>query len=79
MGYPAAARRLQIEGTVRLVVTVGRDGRVIRVRVLKGLGYGLDQAAVRALRLARFQPAVGSNGRPMRYTIRYRYTFRLER
>lgn len=79
VAYPAAARRLQIEGTVRLEVTVGRDGRVIRVRVLKGLGYGLDQAAVRALRLARFQPAVGSNGRPMRYTIRYRYTFRLER
>lgn len=79
VAYPAAARRLQIEGTVRLEVTVGRDGRVIRVRVLKGLGYGLDQAALRALRAARFQPAVGSDGRPMRYTIRYRYTFRLER
>ena len=70
---------MQIEGTVKLAVTVGRDGRVIRVRVLKGLGYGLDAAAVRALRRAKFQPAVGSDGRPMTYTIRYRYTFRLER
>ncbi len=79
VGYPPAARRLQIEGTVRLSVTVGKDGRVLRVKVLKRLGYGLDEAAIRALKRARFKPAYGSDGRPMVYTIRYRYTFRMER
>ena len=77
--YPSAARRAQVEGTVKLLVTVGKDGRVIRVKVLKRLGYGLDEAAVRALKRARFKPAMGSDGKPMVYTIRYRYTFRLER
>ena len=77
--YPAQARRQQIEGTVRLLVTVGTQGQVLKVKILKGIGYGLDEAAVRALKRARFKPAMGSNGRPMVYTIRYRYTFRLER
>lgn len=76
--YPRAAKRASIEGTVKLEVTVGTDGRVLRVRVLKRLGYGLDEAAVRALKRARFKPAMGSDGKPMVYTLRYKYTFRLE-
>jgi TonB family protein len=58
-------------------VTIGRDGRAKRVRVLRGLDRELDRLAVRALIRARFQPALGTDGRPMTYTIRYRYTFRL--
>ncbi len=77
--YPPAAKRMQIEGTVRLSVTVGRRGQVLGVRVLKRLGYGLDEAAVRAMKRARFKPAMGSNGKPMAYTIRYRFRFRLQR
>lgn len=77
--YPEKARRRSIEGTVKLEVTVGKDGRVIKVRVVKGIGYGLDEVAVRALKQARFKPAIGTDGKPMEYTIRYRYTFRLER
>lgn len=79
LAYPERARRRGIEGTVKLEVTVGKDGRVIKVKLIKGVGYGLDQVAVRALKKARFKPAVGSDGKPMVYTIRYRYTFRLER
>ncbi len=58
---------------------MGRDGRVKKIKVLESVGFGLDEVAVRALRQARFAPAKGSDGRPMPYTIRYRYTFRLER
>ena len=77
--YPEAARRQGIEGTVKLEVTIGKDGRVLKVRVIRGVGFGLDEVAVAALKRARFKPAVGSDGKPMVYTIRYRYTFRLER
>jgi protein TonB len=77
--YPEAARSKGIEGTVLLEVTVGKDGKVRKVKVIKGIGHGLDEVAVRALKKASFKPAVGSNSKPMRYTIRYRYTFRLER
>ena len=77
--YPLVAKRQQVEGTVVLEVTVGPDGRVTHVKVVKGIGYGLDEAATRALQSARFKPALGSDGRAMAYTLRYRYTFRIER
>lgn len=76
--YPDAARRRGIQGTVVLEVTIGEDGKVIEVKVLKGLGHGLDEVARKALMQARFKPAVGSDGNPMPHKIRYRYTFRLE-
>jgi TonB family protein len=55
--YTAEARRQAIEGEVVLEVVVGRDGRVGSVRVLRGLGAGLDQKAVEAVRQWRFTPA----------------------
>jgi len=76
--YPRRARREQIEGTVKLRVTIGKDGKVLRVTVIKRLGYGLDEAAVRAIRKARFRPAYGSDGRPMRHTITYKFRFQIE-
>ncbi len=76
--YPDAARRRGIQGTVVLEVTIGKDGRVVEVKVLKGLGHGLDEVARKALMQARFKPAVGSDGNTMVHKIRYRYTFRLE-
>lgn len=78
VSYPAEARRKRVQGTVKLQITIDRRGRVVKVRILRSLGHGLDQAAVRALWRARFRPAVGSDGRPMSYSIRYRYRFRLE-
>jgi protein TonB len=77
--YPAEARRQGIEGTVRLSVTIGSDGRVLEAKVVQGLGFGLDEAARRALLSARFKPAVGSDGKPMTHTIPYRYTFQIDR
>ncbi len=55
--YTAEARRQAIEGEVVLEVVVGRDGRVRNVRVTRGLGAGLDQKAVEAVREWRFTPA----------------------
>jgi TonB family protein len=36
---------------------VGADGRAHKVQLLKGLGLGLDESAIRALQLWRFEPA----------------------
>jgi protein TonB len=76
--YPAKARALGVEGTVRLKVLVGPDGRVQQARVLEGPGFGLDEAARQALFRFRFQPAVGTDGRPMAHWITYRYTFQID-
>lgn len=78
VAYPPKARELGIEGTVRVRVLVGRDGLVKQAQVLAGPGFGLNEAARRALERFRFQPAMGSDGKPMPYWIIYRYSFQVD-
>lgn len=57
--YPAEARKNDIEGRVMLRVYVGLSGRVEKVIVLKGIGYGCDESAVRhAKKHWHFRPAI---------------------
>jgi protein TonB len=81
IAYPAAAERAGVEGKVRLRVALDAHGRVSSARVLRGLGYGLDQAAVDALtRRCRFTPAIASDGRPVPFVIEsYTFAFELPR
>ena len=55
--YTAQARELKIEGQVALEVTFTANGAVRVLRVLKGLGHGLDEAAEQAASSIRFKPA----------------------
>jgi len=55
--YSDAARRAHIEGVVRLELMVNEDGDVVSARVLQGLGYGLDEAAISAAKRFHFKPA----------------------
>jgi TonB family protein len=55
--YPSEARKLRIEGEVLLSVVFEASGRVRVLRVLRGLGHGMDQAAVRAAEGIAFKPA----------------------
>ena len=62
--YTEEGRRRRIEGEVDLEVVVGRDGRAANIRVVRGLGAGLDQQAVVAVGQWRFSPA-RRNGVPV--------------
>lgn len=55
--YTDEARRRNIVGEVLLEVVVQRDGTVGNVRMRRGLGYGLDAQAIRAVKQWRFRPA----------------------
>lgn len=56
--YPLVARRRGLQGTVRLEVLVGRDGRVRDLKLAESSGHAdLDDAALRAVRDWRFVPA----------------------
>jgi TonB family protein len=55
--YTDEARRLGLEGEVALSVVFQANGEVQVLGVLKGLGHGLDQAAVQAAKQIRFKPA----------------------
>jgi len=50
------ARAASIEGAVRVEITVDEKGNVIGVKVLRGLGYGLDEAAALAAKQMTFEP-----------------------
>lgn len=55
--YTEEARRRGVSGEVVLEIIVRSDGRVGNVRLLRGLGHGLDQRAIDAVRQWRFSPA----------------------
>ncbi len=61
--YTDEARKMRVEGEVLLEVVFESSGRLHIVRVLRGLGHGLDEAAVRAAEQIRFKPAL-RNGQP---------------
>jgi len=73
--YPEAARRLGIEGTVELEVSIDASGRVAEVEVTRGLPMGLSDAAVEAVRKWTWRPARTPSG-PVasRRTVRIRFT-----
>jgi TonB family protein len=63
--YSAEALKLNIEGEVLLDVIFPASGGAVHVnRVVKGLGHGLDEAAVQAAEQIKFKPAL-SNGHPV--------------
>jgi len=62
--YTDEGRKQKINGEVRLEVVFRSDGRVHVVRVLQGLGYGLDEQAVKAAEQIKFKPAL-HEGQPV--------------
>jgi TonB family protein len=56
--YTDEARKLGIEGEVLIEVIFRASGQVQTVRVVKGLGHGLDETALRAAEQIRFKPAL---------------------
>jgi TonB family protein len=55
--YTEEGRRRHLEGDVVLEIVVKGDGSVGSVKLLQGLGAGLDQRAIDAVRQWRFSPA----------------------
>ena len=55
--YTDEARRLRLEGEVLLEVVLGANGQLKINKVVRGLGHGLDEAAVKAAEQIRFKPA----------------------
>jgi protein TonB len=62
--YPEAARRARIQGVVVLECTIGKDGRIQRVKVLRGLPLGLTETAVDAVNKWKFKAST-LNGKPV--------------
>jgi TonB family protein len=59
--YSEPARKAHLQGSVKLRIDVGIDGRPINIRVIEALGMGLDEAAIDAVKRWRFQPALSGS------------------
>jgi TonB family protein len=55
--YTEEARQLRLQGEVLLEVSFGANGQLHVNRVVRGLGHGLDEAAISAANKMRFKPA----------------------
>ena len=64
--YTDEARNLKLEGEVLLEVSFGANGTLHVNRVVRGLGHGLDEAAIAAANKIRFKPAMRDGSRWIR-------------
>lgn len=75
--YPEIARRAGIEGTVVVQFVVDAQGNVQNPRVLRGIGGGCDEAAVRAIQATTWQPG-RQRGRPVAVQFQVPIRFQLQ-
>ena len=70
VNYPEMARKAGIEGRVYVKFIINEQGNVIDPKVVRGIGGGCDEAALDAVRKAKFVPGM-QRGRPVKvwYTI----------
>lgn len=74
--YTEEGRVAKYEGTVVLAVEIDPNGVAQNVRIVKGLGFGLDENAVTAVRQWQFQPAT-NGGAAVTVQARIEVNFRL--
>lgn len=75
--YPEDGRAARVAGIVILEVVIDRNGNVKNPRVLKPLPFGLDQAAVDAVRQWKFRPGT-VNGEPVDVIFNLTINFMLD-
>ncbi len=75
--YPTQARRMGIEGTVYVVFVVNTDGSIQDVEILRGIGGGCDEEAMRVVAAApKWEPGK-QRGKPVRVKMRLPIRFKL--
>jgi TonB family protein len=74
--YTDEGRQLKIEGEVLLDVVFSAGGQIHVVKVVRGLGHGLDESAVRAAEQIQFKPAL-KDGHPADFEAVLHIVFQL--
>ena len=75
--YTDEARKIKMQGTVTLRVLVGADGRASEIRVVRGVGFGLEERAVETVRGWKFNPARDAGRHTVAAWITIEAVFRL--
>ena len=74
--YSEQARKAKVSGTVLVKLIVDEHGIPANVRVVRGLGYGMDEKAVAAVSAYRFRPAL-KDGWPVKVEMNVQVNFQI--
>ena len=75
--YTDEAREAKVQGKVTLRVLVSTDGRAAQIRIVQGIGLGLDERAAETVRAWRFLPARDAARRAVPTWVTIEAVFRL--
>jgi TonB family protein len=74
--YTEAARTAKLQGTVSLYVEISPEGSATHMRVIRGLGMGLDEKALESVAKWQFRPGM-KDGQPVTVQAQIEVNFRL--
>jgi TonB family protein len=74
--YPAEAKAHSIEGKVYILITVDTLGNPTNPKIIKSLGFGCDEEAIRLVLTTNYIPAI-INGKKVKSTCMMPILFRL--
>lgn len=74
--YPMRARRMGREGVVGLKLHIDEQGNLVQAEIIEKAGYGLDEAALKAVQQSTYYPA-SRNGQPVESRARLNIRFEL--
>jgi periplasmic protein TonB len=74
--FSEEARKAKVAGNVLVNLWVGTDGLPSHVHVIRGVGMGLDEKAVEAVKQYRFKPAM-ENGKPVLVELNVEVNFQI--
>lgn len=63
--YTEIAKRIGLTGTVIIEAAIDKEGKVIGAKVVRGIGGGLDEISLEAVRQTKFKPGM-QQGRPVK-------------
>jgi len=66
--FSEEARKQKFSGNVLVGLIVDEQGNPVHVRVMRGVGLGLDEKAVEAVRQYKFKPAM-KDGKPVKVEL----------
>lgn len=75
--YPEIARRAGVEGKVFVSFVVEKNGTITELQVVKGIGAGCDEEAIRVIQLMDKWKPGRQNGNPVRVRISIPFLFKL--
>ena len=72
--YTDEAKKAGVKGTVRMWVVVDESGKVTDARIIEGLGYGLDEEALKTVKTWKFKPTT-KDGKLVSATVKVEMPF----